>query len=102
MTSYLVHLGTCPVCEGGLRRVRTCGLHTSEIHGLIICEECEAMWTDPGEGATHKYGVSESPACPICHQAIWSDNSRWSTVEDVCLLGWYSVSYIERIEQEDL
>ncbi len=100
MTSFLVHLGNCPVCQDGLRRVRTCGLHENALHGLIICDECEAIWIDPSESAHHVFGSSESPVCPLCRQPIWSDNSRWSTVEDVCLLGWYTLSFIERSESD--
>ena len=100
MASLQIHFGQCPICEGGLRRSRTCGLLHNDLHGFIMCDECEALWSEP-TSPTHHFGSADSLACPVCGEAVWSENSHWSTLEDVCLLGWYSSATIRRIEESE-
>lgn len=92
----LIHLGCCPVCEGGLCRVRVCGVTAGKLHPLAICDECEAMWTEPNLSTPHHYADAEVPRSPITQDPIWDESNRWATVEDICLLGWYEYVYIER------
>ncbi len=95
MTNHLIYVDTCPVCEGGVCRVRVCGVATHRLHGLVICDECEAMWLEPDLNTPYFYADPANPSSPVDGDAIWSESNRWATVEDVALLGWYGLVRIE-------
>ncbi len=117
----------CPICGGGLCGIRICGVDddganskinsdntgetpsrffatgSAEPHGLIVCDECEAIWLMPDVTTPHQYPViqsdqgssasndsdeSSSEKCPICHLPLWGRQSRWADSEDVEALGW--------------
>lgn len=104
----------CPICGGGLCGIRICGLsiadqldpktaqhqsetndvastnESSEPHGLIVCDECEAIWLEPDTSTDHVYPSAECSACPICLEPLWGAQSRWATRADVERLGWSS------------
>lgn len=96
MNQPLIYLGACPVCEGGLCRIRICGVASNDLHALAICDECEAMWSAPDLAVKHQFSSAEKPVSPRTGEPIWSPENRWASVEDVCLLGWYEHVYIER------
>jgi hypothetical protein len=77
--------------------IRICGLTPAEsasqqrgdsIHGLVVCDECEAIWLDPDVKSDHVYPNPTDSACPICCQPLWGPTSRWANDEDVRALGW--------------
>ncbi|TWU49601.1 hypothetical protein [Rubripirellula reticaptiva] len=105
----------CPVCGGGLCGIRICGVananakgqvsdqagdHASdsdarfivtgstEPHGLIVCDECEAIWLAPDITTPHQYPAVEDAQCPICHDPLWGPQSRWANADDIDTLGW--------------
>ena len=87
----------CPICGGGLCGIRICGLSPAaeasgqtgdSIHGLIVCDECEATWLEPDVSSQHVYLDAVNAKCPICNQSIWSQQSRWANDADVATLGW--------------
>ena len=94
----------CPICGGGLCGVRVCGLpveehaddlsqpenHSSPIgpHGLIVCDECEAIWLDPDTSTDHQYPSAENAKCPVCNESLWGKQSRWASLAEIDLLGW--------------
>ncbi len=87
----------CPICGGGLCGIRICGLSSlpqaaarrgDSIHGLIVCDECEAIWLEPNISSDHAYPDPTNSICPICSQPLWGDNSRWANREDIAALGW--------------
>lgn len=88
----------CPICGGGLLGIRICpGQQAStqsqadagnrDPHGLIICDECEAIWLEPDSSAMHLYPSAQSPQCPVCDASLWND-THWATAEEVNRLGW--------------
>lgn len=87
----------CPICGGGLCGVRICGLpkatepheeqDSESIHGLIICDECEAIWLEPDVTTDHLYPDPMDAICPVCCGSLW-ETSRWANSEDVAVLGW--------------
>ncbi len=83
-------LDHCPVCQQGLCGIRICGLETGQVHGLIVCDECEAIWVVPDLKSSHQYPDSMDARCPTCHEPLWSPASRWADWEDVRRLGWQS------------
>ncbi|MGI9474378.1 MAG: hypothetical protein ACR2NZ_22745 [Rubripirellula sp.] len=90
----------CPICGGGLCGIRICGIDPSKseerfartgsdaAHGLVICDECDAIWLEPDLATAHQYPDLEDARCPICAETLWGVNSRWANQEDVETLGW--------------
>ncbi|QDT12061.1 hypothetical protein [Planctomycetes bacterium K23_9] len=89
----------CPICGGGLCGVRICGIQPQSenvavqnqydtAHGLIVCDECEAIWLEPDVSTDHVYPDCENAACPICNASLWGENSRWANADDIEALGW--------------
>lgn len=80
----------CPICGGGLCGVLVCGINSPEAnpHGLIVCDECEAIWLQPDLTSDHQYPDPGAAQCPICRDALWGPNSRWADETDLKELGW--------------
>ena len=82
----------CPVCGGGLCGIRLCGLDGSHDdvppHGLIVCDECEAIWLVPDVTSDHSFPSAEDARCPVCCRSLWGDNGRWADQSDIESLGW--------------
>lgn len=110
MTTPLHSIDFCPICGGGLCGIRIIGITSDENageasapdsatpdpktsprlrpHGLVICDECEAIWLEPDVSTVHQYPDLEKAVSPISGQTIWGDGSRWASMEDIALLGW--------------
>ena len=84
-------IDVCSICGCGLCGIRICGFDTDSPHGLVVCDECEAVWTAPDTTTPHSWRDSEQPLCPVCDAPLWSAHSRWATREDLRLLGWEHV-----------
>lgn len=78
----------CPICGDGLCGIRICGIDTNRPHGLLVCDECEAIWLQPDTSSEHRYGDPSSPRCPICEMPLWGEQSRWASLQDCRSLGW--------------
>lgn len=85
------NVSSCPICGGGLCGVRAFFDASSRLtHGLIVCDECEAIWLQPKTDGVHVYADPESPECPISGEGLYDRNvSRWANEEDVAALGWF-------------
>lgn len=107
MTTPLHSIDFCPICGGGLCGIRiiesmsaenpesnkeiATDSETSSLlqpHGLVICDECEAIWLEPDVSTVHQYPDLENAASPVNGQPIWGDGSRWASMEEIELLGW--------------
>jgi hypothetical protein len=89
MSETIYYVGECPLCEQGLCRIRVC-FARCQIFGCVVCDECEATWTDPTLEQRFSQPCSAEPICPKCGVGFWTDQSRWGDVADICLLGWKS------------
>lgn len=94
-----IYVGNCPICQCGLRRVRVCaGSHgAGQVHGYILCDDCETMWLEPDVHSPHSFPDSESPSCPVCGQPLFGAQARWATVNDLTELGWDKQCIVEPI-----
>ncbi|EGF27886.1 hypothetical protein RBWH47_01129 [Rhodopirellula baltica WH47] len=82
-------VGSCPICEQGLCSIRACGLVDDKpSHGLVVCDECEAIWLQPNIQGVHIYADAETPKCPIDQSPLYQGNNRWATLDDIDRLGW--------------
>ncbi len=98
--SPLHSIDFCPICGGGLCGIRICGVDeegasdrfartgSDAPHGMVVCDECDAIWLEPDLTTAHQYPDVEDARCPICGLSLWGNNSRWATSEDVAALGW--------------
>jgi len=78
----------CPICGGGLCGIRICGIRDEVPHGLIVCDECEAIWKTPDVSSRHQYPDAEDARCPTCERPLWGPQSRWANWDDCSELGW--------------
>ncbi|NND96711.1 MAG: hypothetical protein HKN47_05210 [Pirellulaceae bacterium] len=89
----------CPICGGGLCGIRVCGIPPHETgsavvtqydsaHGLVVCDECEAIWLAPDVTTDHQYPAPDDASCPICDAALWGETSRWANSSDIAAIGW--------------
>lgn len=78
----------CPRCGAGLTGIRICGLGTPEPHGLVVCDECEAIWLEADTTSEHQYADASDARCPKCTDPLWGGQSRWATAEDLVQLNW--------------
>lgn len=91
-------VATCPICGGGLCGIRVCGLDSGEdqkgrvgyqeIHGMVVCDECDAIWLEPDVTTVHQYPSFVDPRCPLCDEPLWGPQSRWAELSDVQKLEW--------------
>ncbi|MCC9644251.1 hypothetical protein LOC71_18395 [Rhodopirellula sp. JC740] len=82
-------VGSCPICEQGLCSIRACGLvNDRPTYGLVVCDECEAIWLQPDLNGVHVYADAENPKCPVDQSHLYRGNSRWATPSDIDQLGW--------------
>lgn len=63
-------------------------VHAEIPHGLVVCDECDAIWLEPDLTTAHQYPDVENAECPICQVALWGPNSRWANRNDLALLQW--------------
>lgn len=92
----------CPICGGGLLGIRLCQGRAKnsdsgqeedspegaeDVHGLVVCDECEAIWLEPDSSKMHLYPDAENACCPVCQADLWSD-SHWASRDEISQLGW--------------
>lgn len=93
---YLIYIRSCPVCGDGLCRVRVCAID-QQLHGCILCDECDTVWTDPAlSERIDPPNEYSSPVCPDCGETLWNDTCHWADIQEVCLLGWYDKVKVAR------
>ncbi|MCU0716373.1 MAG: hypothetical protein MUD03_09625 [Pirellula sp.] len=104
----LLYIRQCPICEQGLARPRICrspatqmqekkepdqyiaGSNNPNSVAVVLCDECEAIWSDPTLNERIRTKADSDPACPQCHQSLWGPQSHWASLEEIYLLGWYN------------
>ncbi len=75
-------------CETDERSQRRAAANCRTRHGLIVCDECEAIWLSPDCQTDHLYTDPEFARCPVCGDALWGASSHWATADEVAGLGW--------------
>ncbi|WP_231612192.1 hypothetical protein [Novipirellula galeiformis] len=105
-------VGECPICGGGLCGVRICGFpaetetpsQTGKLtnvknrplpHGLVVCDECEAIWLEPDLTTRHQYPNGCDARCPVCLEPLWGEQGHWASAEEIDILGWGGCSHPE-------
>lgn len=101
-----VHAGSCPVCGDGLRRPRFCADSLGERHFFLLCDECEALWLEPGDSSEQKYASMENPMCPICSAEMYGGQAGWVEEPDlvsepISKLAWSSALEITPAAEDE-
>ncbi len=65
--------------------IRVCGKCQQ---GTVWCDECDALWTDPGLSPPPMYPPSPDLPCPHCGASLLEPPSRWAAADDLQRLGW--------------
>ena len=63
---------------------------TAGPHGLVVCDECEAIWLEPDTTSEHQYPDPENAKCPVCGDHLWNGNNHWANRVEVAFLGYGS------------
>ncbi|QDV27423.1 hypothetical protein [Aureliella helgolandensis] len=90
-----IHLGECPFCQGGLRRIRVCQSGTPAQHLFAMCDECEALWTAPDLDAAMSFPNLDAPQCPICAASLYGPGTGWATLEEIVGTPWAAAVQID-------
>ena len=80
----------CSVCESGLLGFLTCKSGDSVV---ICCDECGAIWLDPGDVAVSKPVFPQPPRFFLPGFEISVAGSEWSSYEEIKfagMLGFFS------------
>lgn len=81
----MLFIGFCRVCETGPLGLRTCGGCNSV---LVVCDECDSLWTDADTSQPPATTGSETLACPHCEANLYDAPSHWSTLDDAANSSW--------------
>jgi hypothetical protein len=80
--------GTCPICQGGNRRVRCERMDDGRVELFALCDECEALWIDPSPTADYYFTDAIEPLCPRSGEPLYGPHSWWATREWVRDTPW--------------
>jgi hypothetical protein len=81
-------IGTCPICGDGLCGIRIYATNDDSSYGLVVCDECDAVWTEPNLATKPYIPDSEDERSPVDGQPIWGATSHWADLHECALLGW--------------
>lgn len=90
MSTPLFSVGSCPVCGDGRCGIRIYHAELPRAYGLVICDECEAVWTQPDLSAKPVFAPSEEARSPIDGWPLWDNKSHWADLQECGRLGWLS------------
>lgn len=86
MTPQRMHYaGFCRLCGTGPLGLRFCGECENVV---VLCDECDAVWTDADFTAPAILGDSEELNCPHCETSLLSNESHWATAEELLQSSW--------------
>ncbi len=89
-----IHIGECPCCVNGLCRIRSCEGPQGKLHLYALCDECEALWTEPNTDTHKVFPSAENPHCPICEQPLYGPQAHWSQPDEVTAVPEWSAAAI--------
>ncbi len=94
MSTPSFSVGQCPICGDGLCGIRIYHADSPRAYGLVICDECEALWTEPNLSLKPVFpGVfadSDMACSPVDGWPLWDGSSHWADLQECARLGWLS------------
>ncbi len=81
----MYYVGYCRICTTGPLGVRACG-HCGEL--TILCDECDAAWSDANLGGPPTFSSAAELPCPKCGQTLIGEPSHWAGVGEIHGASW--------------
>lgn len=88
MSSPRHSIGSCPICGDGLCGIRILSGTDGQTYPLVICDECEATWTEPDLSRKPHFPDPENALSPVDGQALWGSHSHWADLAECVACGW--------------
>lgn len=82
-----IHIGECPFCVDGICRIRTCQ-GGDAMHFYAMCDECDAMWTQPDTATKKIFPDPENPLCPVCGVPVHDEQSHFAIARELESTDW--------------
>lgn len=81
----MYYVGECRVCGTGPLGIRACG-NCDRV--VILCDECDAFWTDADLNATPHYADEDDLPCPGCQSSLFDPPSHWASEAEINTTKW--------------
>ena len=81
----IYYVGTCRICRTGPLGLRQCG-GCDEI--VVMCDECDAVWTDGNFAAKPLLANEKDLPCPFCEASLFEPPSHWAEQSAIDQLAW--------------
>ncbi|QDU90114.1 hypothetical protein Pla175_35140 [Pirellulimonas nuda] len=81
----MYYVGFCRVCTTGPLGVRACG-HCGRLS--ILCDECDAAWSDANLAGPPKFASEADLPCPECGKSLVGEPSHWADVSEIHDTPW--------------
>lgn len=83
--SKMYFVGFCRICGTGPLGLRACG-KCGNI--LVLCDECDAIWTTADLTAKPYLPNSSELSCPHCQGSLIDAPSRWANLREIKATDW--------------
>ncbi len=85
----MFYVGFCAVCGEGTLGIRMCaGQKGERQHGVVLCDECDAVWTTLDTSQAPVFPEQPDLPCPICSASLVRHAAHWATAEEIDRLQW--------------
>lgn len=88
----MYYIGICRICETGPLGLRQCGSCESIV---VLCDECDAVWSDANLAASPQLSDEPELPCPHCKDSLVAPSSSWASREAIQSTAWLT----EALEQ---
>jgi len=92
----MYYVGICPQCEEGLLGIRVCGAQS-----VVLCDECDALWSQPLAEDNQPLMMQADPPCPECGASLWDEQAHWAERLEVENTGWWGQVVGEAGERDE-
>ena len=81
----MYYVGFCRICGTGPLGLRECG-ECGRV--VVLCDECDAVWTDADFSAAPIFASEDGLPCPNCEASLYDTPSRWATKKKINATDW--------------
>ena len=81
----MFYIGFCRICGTGPLGLRCCGGCDGVV---VLCDECDAMWTNSDLEASPILASDGDLPCPTCHASLINAPSKWADEAQIEASPW--------------
>lgn len=81
----MYYVGFCRICGTGPLGLRLCGGCGNVV---VLCDECDAMWTTADLTAKPHLPQTNDLSCPHCNRSLIGAPSRWANLRQIKAADW--------------